>query len=186
MKNKTALESAEQILNKMIDIEYGFVSQAGEKIRETDEDFGKKYWNEYFLRSPKEIIISKTGSCWDQVELERYYFNQEKINTKTFFFVYYDHKNRNYPCHTLLTFECDNMFYWFEHSWFEMRGIHKYFSQKELLKDAREKFIKSRPEIPSGYDPNKMCVYEYKKPNMGIGSLEFYQHCEAGNKITDL
>jgi len=30
----------------------------------------------YYLPTPKEIIKNKVGICWDQVELERYYFKR--------------------------------------------------------------------------------------------------------------
>ena len=59
-----------EVLLKMKDIEYGYLYQ-GEDISET-EDLAKYYT----LNSPEKTIKDKMGVCWDQVELERKYFNE--------------------------------------------------------------------------------------------------------------
>ena len=61
-----------EVLLKMKDIEYGYLYQ-GEDISET-EDLAKYYT----LNSPEKTIKDKMGVCWDQVELERKYFNELK------------------------------------------------------------------------------------------------------------
>jgi len=135
--------------------------------------------NKYFLQSPKEVIKNKVGICWDQVELERYYFKSNDWNVKTYFIAYYD--GGGCPTHTFLTYEKNSKYYWFEHSWEICRGIHEYDTLKALFQDVNDKFIKY--ELNNNYNPNSLELYEYKKPKYHINVQEFYKHCESGTFI---
>ena len=73
-----------EVLLKMKDIEYGYLYQ-GEDISETENL--SKY---YTLNSPEKTIKDKMGVCWDQVELERKYFNELNVKTKSYFICNYD------------------------------------------------------------------------------------------------
>lgn len=165
-----------EVMDLMEDIEYGWTDKNNNKHNIVDEF----YSNNYILRKPKEIIKNKIGVCWDQVELERYYFKGNDWNIKTYFLVHYD--NDKYPTHTFLTFEKDNKYYWFEHSWERFKGIHEYCSIKDLLVDVRNKFIKY--ELNDNYKKENLCIYDYKKPKYYLGTLEFYKHCESGINIS--
>ena len=121
-----------EIMEKMEQIQYGWVDKSHKIHKTVNNDFSESYR----LQSPKEVIKSGFGVCWDQVELERYYFKGNNLNIKTYFLVYYD--NDKCPSHTFLTFEKDGKYYWFEHSYKKYRGIHEYNSKKELLIDVRE------------------------------------------------
>lgn len=99
-----------KIFELMDSIKYGWIDKNG--IKHTD-DF-ETFSNDYILQSPKELIKNNIGVCWDQVELERHYFEDSNISIKTFFIVHYD--NDKCPTHTFLTFEKNNKNYWFEHS----------------------------------------------------------------------
>ena len=164
-----------EIMNLLENIEYGWMDKQGNKYNTVDES----YSNNYILQSPKEILKNKVGVCWDQVELERYYFKGNDWNIKTYFIVYYD--NDKCPTHTFLTFEKGNKYYWFEHSWERFRGIHEYTTLKYLLLDVRNKFIKY--ELNDVYEKNNLCIYNYKKPKYHINVLDFYKHCESGINI---
>ena len=154
------------------DIEYGWVDKNNTKHKLVDES----YSDNYILQSPNEIIKNKIGVCWDQVELERYYFKGNDWNVKTYFLVHYD--GDKCPTHTFLTFEKDNKYYWFEHSWERFRGIHEYKSLKELLFDIRNKFIKY--ELDNDYVSENLVLHEYVKPKYHISVQEFYNHCDNG------
>ncbi len=161
----------EEIMNFMNDIEYGWISKFGDRNYIVDE----KYADNYILQSPKELMISKIGVCWDQVELERYYF--AGYDMKTYFIVYYD--NDKCPTHTFLTYKKNNKYYWFEHAYEKYRGIHEYTSINLLLKDVKEKFINDiKEEYKNKLDMDYLCLYEYKRPKYHIGTSEFYKHCE--------
>ena len=139
----------------------------------------EEYANNYILQSPKEVIKNKIGVCWDQVELERYYFKGNDWSVKTYFIVHDD--GDKCPTHTFLTYKKNNKYYWFEHSWERFRGIHEYNSLKELLKDIKDKFIKY--ELCDNYVLENLMLYEYKKPKYHISTQEFYDHCNNGISI---
>ncbi len=164
-----------EIMNLMKNIEYGWIDKNNNKHNFVDET----YSNNYILQSPNEVIKNKIGVCWDQVELERYYFKGNDWNIKTYFLVYYD--GDKCPTHTFLTFEKNNKYYWFEHSWERFRGIHEYESLKKMLLDIRNKFIKH--ELNNDYVSKNLVLHEYKKPKYHISVQEFYNHCDYGRYI---
>lgn len=164
-----------EIMDLMKEIEYGWMDKDNKKHILVDET----YSDNYILQTPNEIIKNKIGVCWDQVELERYYFKGNAWNIKTYFLVHYD--GDKCPTHTFLTFEKNNKYYWFEHSWERFRGIHEYKSLKELLFDIRNKFIKY--ELDNDYVVENLVLHEYKKPKYHISVQEFYNHCDYGTYI---
>lgn len=164
-----------EIMDMMNEINYGWVDKNNNKYTSVDDTFS----DNYMLHSPNEVIKNKIGVCWDQVELERYYFKSNDWNVKTYFIVHYD--DDKCPTHTFLTFEKNNKYYWFEHSWERFRGIHEYVCLKDLLFDIREKFIKY--ELNNNYKNKNLIIREYKRPNYHISTQEFYKHCENGSKI---
>ena len=163
-----------EIMDLMDNIDYGWVSKEGEINYELDN-----FARDYTLQSPKETIKNKVGVCWDQVELERYYFKGNDWNVKTYFIVHYN--KDKCPTHTFLTYEKNGKFYWFEHSWERFKGIHKYNTEKALLFDVKDKFIKY--ELNNHYKNENLAMYEYKKPKYHISVQEFYHHCENGKYI---
>lgn len=90
----------------MKDIEYGWVDKHNNKHSVVNE----KYANNYIMQSPNEVIKNKIGVCWDQVELERYYFKGNDWNVKAYFIVYDD--GDKCPTHTFLTYEKNNKYYY--------------------------------------------------------------------------
>lgn len=164
-----------KIMDLMNNIDYGWIDNDNHKY----DTINKLFSDKYILQSPKQILENKIGICWDQVELERYYFGNTHLNTKTYFLCHYD--NYKCPTHTFLVYEFENYFCWFEHSWEKYKGIHKYNSLKELLVDVRNKFIAN--ELNYNYKMENLILYEYNKPNYGISVMEFYKHCENGITI---
>lgn len=164
-----------EIMDLMNTIEYGWM----DKNKNIHTSVGEEFLNEYTLQSPNEIIKNKIGTCWDQVELERYYFKGNNWNIKTYFTAYDD--NNRCPTHTFLTFEKNNKYYWFEHAWERFSGIQEYDSEKELLLDIRDKFITY--ELNNEYEKEKFVLCEYKKPKSHISVQDFYDHCSSGKYI---
>lgn len=164
-----------EIMALMKDIEYGWVDKNNKKYEFVDKDFSCNY----ILQSPSEVKKNKVGVCWDQVELERYYFKGNDWNIKTYFLVHYD--GNKCPTHTFLTFEKNNKYYWFEHSWEIFRGIHEYNSLKEMLLDIKDKFIMK--ELNGKCVLENLVLHEYKKPKYHISVQEFYDHCDNGTYI---
>lgn len=160
------------IEEKMKDINYGYVNTNGDIC--TDDE----YIN-YRLQTPSELLKSKYGVCWDQVELERDILKDYKI--KSYFMVYYD--NENCPSHTFIVIEKDNKYYWYEHSWNMYRGIHIYNTLEELLKDVALKQMDHIKSLGIEINIKQFCIYEYDTPEFGIDGAKFYKHCEKGKNI---
>ena len=71
--------------------------------------------------------------------------------------------------------------YWFEHSWFDEKGVHEYNNLNDLLNDVEIRFIKSREnEVSKGLD---VFIYRYNKPNYNISCDEFYRYIFTQKKI---
>lgn len=167
------------IMNVMNFIEYGFKDENGDNIintspRKWDDEFSKFY----YLQTPEELLKSKCGVCWDQVELERKLFLDNDISCTTYFI--YTTDGDMLPSHTFLTFESNNKYYWFEHSWFKYKGIHEYSNKLELLLDVKDKFIKDNDYISKDAFT---FVYEYEKPKEHISCTEFYKYIETQKLI---
>ena len=169
-----------EIMDELRNIEYGFKDKNGANLINS-ESWDKDFYNFYYLLSPEELLHSKCGVCWDQVELERKLFNDANIDCDTFF-IYID-DNENLPSHTFLTFRLDDKYYWFEHSLYDMKGIHEYNNIKALLNDVKNKFIDSRKnEINSNLNYETF-IYKYNKPKYHISCDEFYSYIKTQERI---
>ena len=169
-----------EISDELRNIEYGFKDKNGANLINS-ESWDKNFYNFYYLLSPEELLHSKCGVCWDQVELERKLFNDANINCDTYF-IYID-DNENLPSHTFLIFQLNDKYYWFEHSWYDMKGIHEYNNIKALLNDVKNKFIDSRKnEINSNLNYETF-IYKYNKPKYHISCDEFYSYIKTQERI---
>ena len=165
-----------KIMDKLNNIEYGFKDKNGNNLVNS-ESWERDFSNFYYLLSPEELLSSKCGVCWDQVELERKLFNDANINCDTYFIYIDDYSNL--PSHTFLTFQLENKYYWFEHSWYDMKGIHEYNNIETLLNDVKIKFIDSRKnEINLNINYN-IYIYKYDKPKYHISCDEFYDYIKT-------
>lgn len=164
-----------KLLEYMQDIEYGYVDLCGKKHA---TDFNN-IQNQYRLRDYQDIEKSKMGTCWDQVETERHYFEQLGIKYSTYLIVYYDEKDYCLT-HTFLVYYDKEKVYWFENSFFDHRGIHEYNDLESLIKDVRVKFMKIiKPPVNEWH----LCLYQYLKPKTGIKNDEFFRHCEKNGPL---
>lgn len=164
-----------EIMNLMDGIEYGFKDENANNIINTDpQKWDNEFDKFYYLQTPEELLESKCGVCWDQVELERKLFQNRNIKFKTYFIYIVD--NDMLPSHTFLTYKNDNKYYWFEHSWGLYKGVHEYASELELLLDVKKKFIAEHNYVSENAF---LFIYEYKKPKNHITCDEFYKYIET-------
>lgn len=164
--------TVDEVMDIMKSVDYGWIDKDNKKHFRVDESF----CDNYLLQSPSECLKNKIGVCWDQVELERYLLKSNQLNIKTYFIVHYD-GNKD-PSHTFLTFEKNNKFYWFEHSWKIFEGLHEYENIDKLLNDLKNKFI--HYELNNNCNFDNLYIYQYKKPKKHIKTTEFYKHCSNG------
>lgn len=98
----------DELFKLMSVIKYGYIDKKHNKHTDLS-----KFFENYILQSPNEMKESKIGICWDQVEYERDYFENKRIDVETYFIVYYN--GRNCPAHTFLLFKDNNKYIWVEH-----------------------------------------------------------------------
>lgn len=167
-----------EIMKQMDSIEYGFPDENGVNILIANpKKYDAEFNDFYYLQTPEELLKSRCGTCFEQVELERKLFKEAKIPVQTFFICTYD--NENLPSHTFLTYEQNEKFYWFEHSWYKEKGIHEYPNLRELLLDVKHKFISSHNTSKEAFT----FVYEYQSPPTHISCDAFYAYMEKQKLI---
>ncbi len=172
-------EKIKLIMNLLDSIEYGFKDENGENIINANpEKWDNEFSKFYYLQNPDELLKSKCGVCWDQVELERKLFQDNNIKFKTYFI--YIVNNDILPSHTFLTYENNNKHYWFEHSWGAYKGVHEYESELELLLDVKKIFMNEHSYVSENYF---LYIYEYQKPKKHINCDEFYEYIETQKLI---
>ena len=155
-------------------IEYGWIDESGDRHMDL-----ANFSDNYRLQSPEQLLESRLGVCWDQVELARKLFSDAGIKTRTFFIVHYD--GDKCPTHTFILFEYDGKTYWHEHAWEIMRGLHEFDSFEQAISAIRDAFIENM--LHGEYDPQNLVIYEYGTASAGLSCLEFYKHCEKGKQI---
>lgn len=159
-------------------IEYGFKDSKGKNIINDLKKWNSDFCKFYYLQTPEELLNTKCGVCWDQVELERKLFYDNSINLKTYFIYIMD--GDKLPLHTFLVYIYNKRYYWFEHSWNEYKGIHEYNSVEELFSDVIYKFKLSHNEVRKN---SNLFLYEYEKPKYHISCDDFYKYIETQKLI---
>lgn len=167
-----------KIMNTMQKINYGFLDKDGKNICDGKNEeylFNKVY----YLMSPEELLNKKVGVCWDQVELERKLFDDNNITNETYF-IYIDDKHY-LPSHTFLIFYLNEKVYWFEHAWYDEKGIHEYNNLNDLLNDVELKFrLSKKDEVKSNLNVH---IFKYLKPNYNISCDEFYNYIYTQKEV---
>ena len=164
------MEYRKKIDDIMNTIEYGWVDKNGGRHLEL-QGFSEGYG----IQTPEELLESKLGVCWDQVELERKLFADCGIKICPFFIVYYDDKKC--PTHTFAVFEEDDKVVWYEHAWKRHAGWHEFDNLPSAIRTVRDIFIEE--EKLGDYNPMNLVIYmNYPAPKKKLGCLEFYKHCE--------
>lgn len=165
-----------ELLNQMKDFEYGWIDKNG--LRYVNKIVMNKFTTDYYLQNPKDLDKTKIGICWDQVEYERLFFEENKIKYKTYFILYT--KDQKNFIHTFLIFNLNNKYYWFENTYKNNTGIFEYSSLDDCLKNVQEAFINENK-----IDDVKreiIMFYEYDKPSYGINANSFITHCISSKK----
>jgi len=148
--------------------EYGWIDKDGNK------HYGINDAQSYNLQSPKELLKSHIGICWDMTELYRCFFeNMTRLKYETYYLLY-----------------DNNKVYWFEPMFNEQNcfysGIHEYDNITKLLEDLKNTFTKSaiiNELIPIDYNPSNIKIYKYTAPSKHINGYEMRDHINSSKVI---
>src|SRR5574344_1342153 len=158
------IKSPKQLLDFMnINIKYGWL----DKNKITHINSLKGFRENYVINDVDETLEYRLGTCIEQVELEKFWFDKHHIETKIYCHRSYENKdnfNSEVKMHCFLLFKNNNNWYHFEHSNIIQRGIHKCNSLNEGLK-AITKGFKERGDIrllsEIDYIPNHISFKEF-------------------------
>ncbi len=157
-------------------ITYGFLGKNGKKYLDANSD---NWYEECLVQCGKEVIKSGIGTCYDQTELERLWFEKNNYIFKTIFAWFEVGRENDFPTHAFLIYKNNNKWYWFEHAFFDLEGIHEFNAEKEAINYFKEKhfeYAKSNCRDLLDSDKDKLVLYEYSKLKNSVGVQEYFNH----------
>lgn len=159
-------------------ITYGFVSRSGRIYVDRDDDWNKDWYTKCIIQGAEEILKTGVGTCWDQVELERKWFQEHDYQFMTIFSWFEINKPNNYPTHTFLAYKENNKWYWFEHSFSSQKGIHEFGSLEKLIESVESKQLEYavKSGVAKEKDGKLIKSYIYKKPKTNLGVNDYIKH----------
>lgn len=155
-------------------INYGYLSIDGRVYNYNDDEFFKNWYNKYVLQTTNQMLSTKVGTCWDQVEFARDWFLNHNYEIKTIYVMVELNYQNNYPTHSFLIYKSNNRWNWFENSDVENRGIHSFNTIDNLIKYQLATYIK----LLKTYDIKdselkNIIIKEFKKPKENIKVDEY-------------
>ena len=106
------VEEINKILEKLKEIKYGWADKNGVIHQKAGRNF---FINNYRLQTIEETLEYKVGTCWEQVELARYYLEKEDIKNQTYLILYND--ENKIARHSIAIAEVFGKYYLVENSW---------------------------------------------------------------------
>ena len=179
------VDSPEKLLKFMnINIKYGFKGKNGKKYSDQFSEEWNDWYKQCIVQTGEEVLKSGIGTCWDQVELERLWFENHNYEIKTFFIWFEIECENNYPTHTFLLYKKDNKWYWFEHAFEDYRGIHEFISIDEAIEYVISKHLEYAVNngIAKSEDRKLIVTYEYSKLEKTVNVDDYINH--VTNKAT--
>ena len=134
---------------------YGYTDGKGNVLKTFDD--------RYKVQTPYRFSLTKVGTCWDYTVFEYYWFKKyyPESNIKAW---YIEINNREEcPTHTWITYTDPNtkLTMAFESAWTANKGIHKFHSEQEMIKDYGKRFIYS-------YNQNNVNKYDRIKDKLFV------------------
>lgn len=157
------LKTPEELYNYMKgNIRYGFYSDLSQGIyirSKLNNDFLYEYmiFYNYCLQKPEQMIKTKVGICFDQVEFERKWFVNYGYKVHTFFC--------NFHNHAFLVYEYNGKYYYFERTLKKLNGIHEANSLKDILDEYKKQQL-------SDCSFENFKLYEYMSVPFGANFYE--------------
>ncbi len=172
------LKTPSDLLNFMDTITYGFVGKNGKKYTQQNAEWDRDWYCQCIVQSGSGMLKTKCGTCWDQVELERKWFDEHNYELKTIFSWFELWEPNNYPTHTFLVFKDNNKWFWFEHSFAAYRGVFEFNSLEELIEYVKSKQLEYaiKSGVAKKEDIKLLKSYEYKRPKANLDVDDYIKH----------
>ena len=169
-------EKINEVLEKLKEIKYGWIDNSGIVHKKAGRNF---FINNYRLQTIEETIEYKVGTCWEQVELARYYLEKEDIPVQTYLILY--NQENKIARHSILIAENFGEFCLVENSW----KIEDDIYTAERVEDILVKIIDLFPQMYKIYDfdMSKIEIYKYDKPESKLNYNEFTEYCKNQERI---
>lgn len=156
-------------------IKYGFVSKIDKKVYirkqiNNDKLYNEKIETDYYLQTPKELLINKVGLCYDQIEFARKWFIDNNYFVYTYFSTYHNH--------SILIYKDKDTYSLFERTFPGHNGIFTYKSIDECL----DMYKKMQFEYANS-SINQIEIYPYSDIRFQISWSELKTFCESNDKI---
>ena len=171
------ITTPQELLEWMSNITYGYQGKT-KLYKYDDENFDEDWFDEYVLEEPTSLIKTKVGNCWDQTELERYWFTSHNYKVKTIYEMVNLPYENPYPTHSFLIYQDENNNWnWFENSDFNNRGIHTKQTEKELIEYQLTKYKNFLQTFNiSSLELEKIVIKEFEKPKANCSAEEYINH----------
>lgn len=180
------INTPEELLSFMKEnIDYGYLGKNGKIYYKEDKEFDSKWYNEYILETPNQVLNNLCGNCFDQVEFEREWFEKHKYEVKTIFeMVKLEYKN-DYPTHSYLVYKDENnKWNWFENADFINRGIHTFNTYEELIEYQYSRYLCSLKTYNIQKEEiEKIVITEFNKPKGNITAEKYLNHVISSKTI---
>lgn len=179
------IKTPEELLEFMdTNISYGYLGKDGKIYREGMPDFNDCWYENYILSTTKDILKTGVGNCFDQTEFEREWFIQNGYEIKTFYHMIKLPYPNDYSTHSFLTYKKGGKWYYFEHSWSALKGIHKFNTLEELLKfEYNENYKELRKQNIKNDELSYFEIREFDRPTPHLSAKEYIDFCIKSKKI---
>ena len=190
IEDYSRIKTPEELLKFMDkNIQYGLKDE-NDRIYTWDmNEFQEACEKKWKFKSGIDIVKLGYGHCWDQAEIERYWFKKHNFEFKTLF-IFFDTDIAPFVCHTYLVYKDkkSETWNWFEHADEANKGIHRMNTLEDAILAQREASIKFNQSIglPINDDTIRTIrIYEYNPPKIGCSNQEFLDNIfEHGKDIT--
>ena len=174
------IRTPEELLEYMKkNITYGFIGKNNKVYKNPLSKEWDDWKEECLVQTGEEVVNTKIGTCYDQVEFERLWFEKHHYELKTVFLCFEVDYENNYPTHTFLVYKKNQKWYWFEHAFEPCRGIHEFDSLEETINTVISKQLEYAISIGIAKESDKKLIksYEYSKLTKPMDIEEFLNHC---------
>lgn len=161
-------------------ITYGVIDKNGKIFCDSEsEEMEVACFEDWKMRTPKQIINDGIGHCYDYTEVEREWFEKNGFDFKTFWVCAYNKVDENdRPSHAYLVYKDKVNSNWvhFEVSDGMYQGLHTFKS----LKDAVIAQANHHMKYAKAYGEDLkflLKTYSFKKPKIGMNMAQYMSYC---------